>query len=115
MRAANAARYEILIAHNAVHRGREGEGQGGPAAAGPGHVALAHQASKQGIYAANRERLRSSSGLTEGHFPVGPVHLVQIPFRWAALRGRYYVHLVQMHGPFPNSVRVGPPLFGGLS
>jgi hypothetical protein len=32
----------ILIAHNAVHRGREGEGQGGPAAAGPGHVALAH-------------------------------------------------------------------------
>ena len=40
---------------------------------------------------------------------------MQIPFRWAALRGRYYVHLVQMHGPFPNSVRVGPPLFGGLS
>ena len=28
--------------YNAVHRGREGEGQGGPAAAGPGHVALAH-------------------------------------------------------------------------
>ena len=43
------------------------------------------------------------------------MHLVQIPFRWAALRGRYYVHLVQMHGPFPNSVRVGAPLFGGLS
>ena len=43
------------------------------------------------------------------------MHLVQIPFRWAALRGRYYVHLVQMHGPFPNSVRVGVPLFGGLS
>ena len=40
---------------------------------------------------------------------------MQIPFRWAALRGRYYVHLVQMHGPFPNSVRVGGPLFGGLS
>ena len=40
---------------------------------------------------------------------------MQIPFRWAALRGRYYVHLVQMHGPFPNSVRVGAPLFGGLS
>ena len=38
-----------------------------------------------------------------------------MPFRWAALRGRYYVHLVQMHGPFPNSVRVGAPLFGGLS
>ena len=36
--------YELLIAHNAAHRarGREGEGQGGPAAAGPGHVALAH-------------------------------------------------------------------------
>jgi hypothetical protein len=32
----------ILITHNAVHRGREGEGQGGPAAAGPGYVALAH-------------------------------------------------------------------------
>ena len=40
---------------------------------------------------------------------------MQIPFRWAALRGRYYVHLVQMHGPFPNSVRVGAPLFAGLS
>ena len=40
---------------------------------------------------------------------------MQIPFRWAALRGRYYVHLVQMHGPFPNSVRVGGPLFAGLS
>ena len=40
---------------------------------------------------------------------------MQIPFRWAALRGRYYVHLVQMHGPFPNLVRVGVPLFGGLS
>ena len=38
-----------------------------------------------------------------------------MPFRWAALRGRYYVHLVQMHGPFPNSVRVGAPLFAGLS
>ena len=38
-----------------------------------------------------------------------------MPSRWAALRGRYYVHLVQMHGPFPNSVRVGAPLFGGLS
>ena len=37
------SRYEILIAHNAAHRRREGEGQGGPAAAGPGHhVALAH-------------------------------------------------------------------------
>ena len=38
-----------------------------------------------------------------------------MPFRWAALRGRYYVHLVQMHGPFPNLVRVGVPLFAGLS
>ena len=38
-----------------------------------------------------------------------------MPSRWAALRGRYYVHLVQMHGPFPNLVRVGVPLFGGLS
>ena len=38
------SRYELLIAHNAAHRARgcEGEGQGGPAAAGPGHVALAH-------------------------------------------------------------------------
>ena len=34
-----------------------------------------------------------------------------MPSRWAALRGRYYVHLVQMHGPFPNLVRVGAPLF----
>jgi hypothetical protein len=32
----------ILIAHNAAHRGRGGEGQGGPAAAGPGYVALVH-------------------------------------------------------------------------
>ena len=39
--AANVAAM-ILIAHNAVHRGHEGEGQGGPAAAGPGYVALAH-------------------------------------------------------------------------
>ena len=31
-----------------------------------------------------------------------------MPSRWAALRGRYYVHLVQMHGPFPNLVRVAP-------
>ena len=38
-----------------------------------------------------------------------------MPSRWAALRGRYYVHLVQMHGPFPNLVRVPPPLFAGLS
>ena len=38
-----------------------------------------------------------------------------MPFRWAALRGRYYVHLVQMHGPFPKLVRVGAPLFAGLS
>ena len=38
-----------------------------------------------------------------------------MPFRWAALRGRYYVHLVQMHGPFPNLVRVGVPLFARLS
>ena len=38
-----------------------------------------------------------------------------MPFRWAALRGRYYVHLVQMHGPFPNLVRVGAPLFARLS
>ena len=38
------SRYELLIAHNAAHRARgcQGEGQGGPAAAGPGHVALAH-------------------------------------------------------------------------
>ena len=38
-----------------------------------------------------------------------------MPSRWAALRGRYYVHLVQMHGPFPNLVRVGAPLFARLS
>ena len=38
-----------------------------------------------------------------------------MPSRWAALRGRYYVHLVQMHGPFPNLVRVGVPLFARLS
>ena len=43
------------------------------------------------------------------------MHLVHIPSRWAALRGRNYVHLVQMHGPFPNSVQVGGPLFAGLS
>ena len=61
------------------------------------------------------QKRKQRSGLTAGHFPVHLVLLVQMPFRWAALRGRYYVHLVQMHGPFPNSVQVGGPLFAGLS
>ena len=56
--------------------------------------------------------LAVAAALQTGHFPV---HLEQMPSRWAALRGRYYVHLVQMHGPFPNLVRVGVPLFAGLS
>ena len=63
----------------------------------------------------SRQQARRSKRLTGALASCFPVHLVQIPFRLAALRGRYYVHLVQMHGPFPNSVRVGAPLFGGLS